>query len=76
MSPYTICATWYYRSDASIYYNKNADVSVYEQAYVFSSAVTAMATTSTKFGIATKDLVGACAKPLFVPRLSEEADQP
>lgn len=76
MFPYIIYANWDCSSDASIYYNKNADVSVYEQAYVFPSAVTAMATTSTKFGIATKDLVGACAKPLFVPRLSEEADQP
>lgn len=45
--------------DASIYYNKIAEVSVYEQAFVFPTAVTAIATTSTKFGIATKDLIGA-----------------
>ena len=76
MFSYIIHVNWDCSSDASIYYNKNADVSVYEQTYVFPSAVTAMATTSTKFGIATKDLVGACTKSLFIPRLSEEADQP
>ncbi|KAI5117724.1 hypothetical protein M0805_006209 [Coniferiporia weirii] len=46
-------------SESSIYYNKTAEVSVYEQTFVFPHAVTALATTSTKFGIATKDLIVA-----------------
>ena len=31
----------------------------YEQAYVFPHAITALAPTSTKFGITTKDLIGS-----------------
>jgi hypothetical protein len=40
----------------------------YEQAYVFPHAITALAPTSTKFGITTRDLIG-----LFVSMLRTKA---
>ncbi|THH04236.1 hypothetical protein EW145_g5667 [Phellinidium pouzarii] len=46
-------------TESSVYYNKSAEISIYEQAYVFPFAVSALTTTSTKFGIATKDLLVA-----------------
>ncbi|KAL5498433.1 hypothetical protein ACEPAH_2575 [Sanghuangporus vaninii] len=46
-------------SEISIYNNRSAEVMIHEQAFIFPSAVTAVTTTTTKFGIATKDLVVA-----------------
>jgi hypothetical protein len=45
-------------SDMSSYSSKSVDVMAIEQAYVFPFAITAMAPTSTKFGITNKDLIG------------------
>ncbi|TDL26922.1 DUF1620-domain-containing protein [Rickenella mellea] len=44
-------------SDTSIYSNKTSEVSFYEQSYILPYAVTAMSTTSTKFGISVKDII-------------------
>ena len=41
-----------------MYNNGSAHVTIYEQAYIFPHGVLALSTTSTKFGIATKDIVG------------------
>ena len=46
-------------SEISSYANATTKVKVYEQSYVFPRGVTALATTSTKFGITSKDLIGA-----------------
>ncbi|PPQ71078.1 hypothetical protein CVT25_007866 [Psilocybe cyanescens] len=46
-------------SSLSAYSNDTLNYSVYEQAYVFPSAITALATTTTKFGITSKDLIVA-----------------
>ncbi|KDR78137.1 hypothetical protein GALMADRAFT_94668 [Galerina marginata CBS 339.88] len=46
-------------SDLSSYSNETLSYSIYEQSYVFPYAITALATTSTKFGISTKDLIVA-----------------
>ncbi|KAH9476635.1 ER membrane protein complex subunit 1 [Psilocybe cubensis] len=48
-------------SSISAYSNDTLNYSVYEQAYVFPSAITALATTTTKFGITSKDLIVATA---------------
>ena len=45
-------------SDMSPYSSKSVDLMAIEQAYVFPHAITAMAPTSTKFGITNKDLIG------------------
>ena len=44
--------------ETSIYANDTANIHYYEQAFVFPSEVTALTTSATKFGIATKDLIG------------------
>ncbi|TFK33104.1 hypothetical protein BDQ12DRAFT_658417 [Crucibulum laeve] len=46
-------------SDMSAYSNETLDLTAYEQAYVFPHAITALAPTSTKFGITSKDLIVA-----------------
>ncbi|KAF8625878.1 hypothetical protein AX15_005151 [Amanita polypyramis BW_CC] len=46
-------------SDMSSYNENIRNVTVFEQAYVFPHAITAIATTSTKFGITTKDIIVA-----------------
>lgn len=46
-------------SEISSYANATTKVKVYEQSYVFPRGVTALATTSTKFGITSKDLIVA-----------------
>ncbi|KAI0686950.1 hypothetical protein BC835DRAFT_1408443 [Cytidiella melzeri] len=46
-------------SDLSSYSNESTSVNVYEQAYVFPRAVSAMATTSTTYGITSKDIIVA-----------------
>ncbi|EJD05202.1 DUF1620-domain-containing protein [Fomitiporia mediterranea MF3/22] len=46
-------------SETSIYSNRTAEGMYYEQTFIFPYGVTALTTTSTKFGIATKDLVVA-----------------
>ena len=45
-------------SDMSAFSGKNADVLVLEQSYVYPHAITALTPTTTKFGIAVKDLIG------------------
>lgn len=45
-------------SDISSYSNKTTEISVYEQAFAFPHGVTAIATTTTKFGVSTKDIIG------------------
>lgn len=45
-------------SDMSSYSNKSLDVRAISQSFVFPHGVTALATTSTKFGVTTKDLIG------------------
>ncbi|KAF4611826.1 hypothetical protein D9613_004025 [Agrocybe pediades] len=46
-------------SELTAYSNDTLNLSTYEQAYVFPYAITALATTSTKFGITSKDLIVA-----------------
>lgn len=49
-------------SDMSSFKKESMDVMSIEQSYVFPHAITALATTSTKFGITAKDLIGeACS---------------
>lgn len=45
-------------SDITSYSNKTTEISVYEQAFVLPHGVTAIATTTTKFGVSTKDIIG------------------
>lgn len=47
-----------FSSDMSSYSNKSLDVRAISQSFVFPHGVTALATTSTKFGVTTKDLIG------------------
>jgi ER membrane protein complex subunit 1 len=54
-------------SDMSSYSSKSVDVMAIEQAYVFPYAITAMAPTSTKFGITNKDLIGKVFVSQFHP---------
>ncbi|KAL4255601.1 ER membrane protein complex subunit 1 [Pleurotus pulmonarius] len=57
-------------SELSAFSDKLLDVSTFEQAYIFPHGVTALSTTSTKFGISTKDLIVATKnhKILSIPR--------
>lgn len=43
----------------SSFSNASVEVTAYEQSYVFLHDITAMASTSTKFGITGKDIIGA-----------------
>lgn len=45
-------------SDVSVYSNASLDISVYEQSYILPAGVTALAITSTKYGITLKDVIG------------------
>jgi len=45
-------------SDMSAYSSKNTDVLVFKQSYVYPHAIIALTPTTTKFGIAVKDLIG------------------
>lgn len=44
-------------SDITSYSNKTTEFSVYEQAFAVPHGVTAIATTRTKFGVSTKDII-------------------
>jgi len=46
-------------SELSSYSNKSLAVTTIEQSYVFPHAITSMATTSTKYGVSTKDIIVA-----------------
>ena len=48
----------------------------YEQAYVFPHAITALAPTSTKFGITTKDLIGLSASDKSLENKSGPHEMP
>jgi ER membrane protein complex subunit 1 len=48
--------------ESSVYYDRIANITIYEQTYVFPYAISAMTTTSTKFGMATKDLISLFSK--------------
>lgn len=49
-------------SDITSYSNKTTEFSVYEQAFAIPYGVTAIATTRTKFGVSTKDIIsGSCS---------------
>ncbi|KAG9308090.1 hypothetical protein JVU11DRAFT_12603 [Chiua virens] len=52
-------------SDITSYSNKTIEFSVYEQAFAMPHRVTAIATTSTKFGVSTKDII--VTKTAFIP---------
>ena len=56
-----------YSSESSIHTNASTHVQYFEQAFVFTQGVTALTTTTTKFGIATKDLIGKSEYLKFVP---------
>ena len=45
-------------SEMSSFSEKTVHLTAYEQAFVFPHAITALAPTSTKFGISSKDLIG------------------
>ena len=47
-----------YSSDLSSYSNSSTLVNVHEQTYVFPRGISTMTTTTTKFGITSKDLIG------------------
>ncbi|KAJ8495461.1 hypothetical protein ONZ45_g12862 [Pleurotus djamor] len=57
-------------SEISAFSSELMDLTAYEQAYVFPHGITALATTSTKFGITSKDLIVATKnhKIISVPR--------
>lgn len=48
----------YISSELSSYSIENSKLNVYEQTYVFPRAITAMATTTTKYGISVKEIIG------------------
>jgi hypothetical protein len=48
-----------FSADMSSYDENMRNVTAFERAYVFPHGVTAIATTSTKFGIMSKDIIGA-----------------
>ena len=50
-------------SDLSSYSDETTSLSIYEQTYVFPRAITAITTTSTKYGISSKDIIGV---PFFL----------
>lgn len=50
-------------SDMSSHSISSTDVTAIEQSYVFPHAITAIASTSTKFGISMKDIIGLHASP-------------
>lgn len=45
-------------SDITSFSNKTTQISVYEQAFALPYGVSAIATTTTKFGVSTKDVIG------------------
>ena len=47
-----------FSADMSSYDENMRNVTAFERAYVFPHEVTAIATTSTKFGITSKDIIG------------------
>ena len=55
-----------YSLEISAFSNATTNFMKYEQAYIFPHAITALAPTTTKFGITTKDLIGSfpCLNPL------------
>lgn len=63
-------------SDITSYSNKTTEFSVYEQAFAVPHGVTAIATTTTKFGVSTKDIISESQSMLFskvilMPRLAQ-----
>ena len=48
-------------SEMSAFSNETTNFHVYENSYVFPYAITALASTSTRFGITSKDLLGSSA---------------
>ena len=56
-----------YSSDITSYSNKTTEISVYEQAFVLPHGVTAIATTTTKFGVSTKDIIGELVSGQYSP---------
>ena len=57
--------------EISAFSNATTNFMKYEQSYVFPHAITALAPTSTKFGITTRDLIGLFA---FVKSPKNESD--
>ena len=47
-----------FSADMSSYDENMRNVTAFERAYIFPHKVTAIATTSTKFGITSKDIIG------------------
>lgn len=45
-------------SELSAYANATMEMTVYEQAYLVSHGITALAPTSTRFGVTLRDLIG------------------
>lgn len=56
-----LCIAFTISSDVSVYSNASADISIYEQTYILPAGVTALTTTSTKYGITLKDVIGTPA---------------
>jgi hypothetical protein len=54
-------------SDLTSYSYDSSLLTVFQQSFVFPHAITALATTSTKFGISTKDLLGELWQVPFAP---------
>jgi len=58
MGPRYIYNSFGSSSELSSFSNKSLDVTTIEQSYIFPHAITSIATTSTKFGVSTKDIIG------------------
>jgi len=60
--------SWYlnaYSSEMSSFANSSSQIKVYEDSFVFTQDITAIAMTKTKLGISTKDVIGMLPFPKF-----------
>ena len=58
--------------ELSSYSNKSMAHTITEQSYIFPHAITSIATTSTKYGISTKDIIGVSYLELAAARINVE----
>jgi hypothetical protein len=52
-------------SEASSFSSASTQIQIFEDVFVFTQGITAMAMTKTKFGISTKDLIGDFVHPSY-----------
>lgn len=54
-------------SDMSSFSNKTMQVTVYDRAFVSQNGISALTTTSTKFGVTAKDIICVFLHPVYIP---------